>query len=153
MTADNTAKTTISIQDFIAKEQLTMEWLQVPARPDALWQSSPGAFHYMCTFGKRGRGHTGHDYKPLLCFYTKGAGHVKNGRPIRPTIDEVLNSLALDVSYSNQFFEEWAESLGYDTDSRAAYATWTACQKIARDLQEYLGGSGYLTLINDVEKD
>lgn len=52
---------------------------------------------------------------------------------------DVLGSLQSDVMDSDSPFEDWAESLGYDTDSRKAESIWRACQDTARALRAGLG--------------
>lgn len=45
-----------------------------------------------------------------------------------PDVVDVLHSLLLDASAADEgSFENWAASLGYDTDSRTAEATYAAC--------------------------
>ena len=44
-----------------------------------------------------------------------------------PTAVEVLECLVLDFTYSDSTtFEDWASELGFDSDSRKAYATYEA---------------------------
>lgn len=49
------------------------------------------------------------------------------------TVLPAFASEARDIDYTMSF-EEWAEDLGYDTDSRRAEATFNACQRFRRDL-------------------
>jgi len=65
-------------------------------------------------------------------FYT-GSGWTKD-----PTIMDVLSSLALDASSTDQCFENWADDLGYSTDSRKAETTYKACVAGARKLKKFL---------------
>lgn len=52
-----------------------------------------------------------------------------NGKPIdSPLLRDIVHSLLLDsdaIDYAS--FEDWASSFGYDSDSRAAEATYNAC--------------------------
>ena len=53
---------------------------------------------------------------------------------------DVVNCLIVDsdvLNYSS--FEDWAENLGYDTDSRKAEDMWKSCQKIAASVKALLG--------------
>ncbi len=50
---------------------------------------------------------------------------------------DVLHSLLLDASCSDQSFEDWCGEFGYDTDSRKAETTWKECRKIG----DWLGQS------------
>jgi hypothetical protein len=56
-----------------------------------------------------------------------------------PTPHDVLECLLSDAVDGEMIFEEWAEDLGYDADSREAYATWKACGKIAKRVRRFLG--------------
>lgn len=49
-------------------------------------------------------------------------------------IVELCYSLAMDAQYGRQTFAEFCSELGYDEDSRKAFDTYMACQKIATDL-------------------
>lgn len=58
--------------------------------------------------------------------------HSDKRYPILPDAASVIYSLLMDsdvLDYSS--FEEWADSLGYDPDSREAEKTYNACVKIA----------------------
>lgn len=57
-----------------------------------------------------------------------------------PTALEVLECLVRDAAgYRDaSSFEEWAEDLGYDTDSREAEKTYNACNRIADRLGTFL---------------
>ena len=54
---------------------------------------------------------------------------------------EVLDALVSDAwsVESARDFDDWALDFGYDTDSRKAFATYEACQRIAEDLATFLG--------------
>lgn len=52
-----------------------------------------------------------------------------------PNAAEALYSLLLDANCGNRRFDEFCSELGYDGDSREAYKTWEACQKIAHDVE------------------
>lgn len=57
-----------------------------------------------------------------------------------PRLGDVLQSLASDSRVLDEGgFEQWAESLGYDTDSRKAESIYRACTDIAAKLQSNLG--------------
>lgn len=63
--------------------------------------------------------------------------------PILPDAADVLYSLLSDsgvLNYSR--FEEWAESLGYETDSRKAESIYRACLEIALQLRNAIGETG-----------
>jgi hypothetical protein len=71
-----------------------------------------------------------------------------------PTAADVLNSLASDaqnIEYVDGF-EQWADELGYDPDSRKAFATFQTIRKQSLALQRLLGEGAYGELLNDVER-
>jgi hypothetical protein len=53
----------------------------------------------------------------------------KLAHPVAPHAASVLHSLILDSEAATQTFESWCGELGYDTDSRKAFATYEACQQ------------------------
>jgi hypothetical protein len=59
------------------------------------------------------------------------ANHYKRfpGKPVAPHAADVLYSVILDSSASEQTFASWCDDFGYDTDSRKALATYEACQE------------------------
>ena len=70
-----------------------------------------------------------------------------NGSAIKPNPLDVLYSLALDASVTDEgTFENWAASLGYDPDSRKAEAIWRACLDLALRLRAALGDEGLAAL-------
>jgi hypothetical protein len=53
-----------------------------------------------------------------------------------PKIDDVLHSLVMDADACEMSFADWCGSLGYDEDSRKAFAIYEACQKNATKLRK-----------------
>lgn len=53
-----------------------------------------------------------------------------------PEKDQVLYALASDAENGLQTFEDFCDDLGYDSDSRRAYAIWEACRENGRRLAE-----------------
>lgn len=66
-------------------------------------------------------------------FYT-GSAITEN-----PTAYDVLYCLISDADVENYDFEEWAENLGYDTDSRKAEKTYNQCVAQTKKLHKFLG--------------
>lgn len=62
--------------------------------------------------------------------------------PTPPDVADVLDSLASDAScYDNaRTFEEFANDLGYDPDSRKAESIYNKCGQISKALRDLLGG-------------
>lgn len=57
----------------------------------------------------------------------------------KPHAADVIHSLLLDSDVTQYAcFEDWADSVGYDTDSRAAEAIYNACKLIARDFNRVI---------------
>lgn len=54
--------------------------------------------------------------------------------PVRPKLDDLLYSLVLDADACDNSFEEWCSNLGYDSDSRKAFATYEACKANGKKL-------------------
>jgi hypothetical protein len=53
---------------------------------------------------------------------------------------DVVHCLLVDTDVSNySSFEEWAENLGYSTDSRKAEEIWKSCQKSVEAAQAFFG--------------
>ena len=78
----------------------------------------------------------------------------KYGPKYKPSVADVLDSLASDAGCAENVrcFEDFADELGYDQDSRKAEAIYHACQKIAADLSKMLGETNYRELLEDVER-
>lgn len=52
-----------------------------------------------------------------------------------PSAADVVHCLILDASGTDERFEEWAASLGYDPDSRTAERVFNACRETAAALR------------------
>jgi len=86
--------------------------------------------------------------RPITTTYKMGTGlktkpFTRGGltKPLAPTVRDVLQSLQSDASdiHAGCTFEEWADSLGYDSDSRRALAVYLACQEIHGQLRKLFG--------------
>lgn len=67
---------------------------------------------------------------------------IEVSKPVKPTLDGLLSSLAMDSTAESQSFEDWCSDYGSDTDSRKAFETYTACQKSGK----FLRGLGFKDL-------
>lgn len=75
--------------------------------------------------------------------YYHGRAHPQKGKKIEPNPVDVLYSLTMDSDVLNYAgFEDWADSFGYDSDSRAAESTYRACLDIALQFRAAIGDSG-----------
>ncbi len=63
-----------------------------------------------------------------------------------PTLADVLNSLLLDASGTEESFEDWCSNYGCDTDSRKAETTYRACCDTARQLRQMFTSTERATL-------
>ncbi len=78
-----------------------------------------------------------HDQEVAARFYERPPRGKWNPTP--PTAADILSSLMLDVSSLGEGFEGWAESYGYDTDSRKAEGIYRACLETLPKLHALLG--------------
>lgn len=115
-----------TFQDFVEAFGVKIETVKVDGRNDAT-DFGKGASHYVCVL--QDDVHTGH----VLTYYSMGRAH-----KYPPKAADVLQSLALDSSCSEESFEDWCANFGDDTDSLKAHKTWEACRKVNRDLVEWL---------------
>lgn len=74
--------------------------------------------------------------------------------PMPPTLEMVLDSLALDADgwTNTRDFASWCDDYGYDTDSRKAEAAYKACGETAKGLRFLLGEDAYNELRTNVER-
>jgi hypothetical protein len=88
----------------------------------------PDAHPYRVTLDYDGRSMT-------TPFYT-GSGWTKE-----PDVDDVMECLASDASsvVNSRGFEEWADDLGFDPDSRKAERSYHQAKRQTDDLRELLG--------------
>ena len=95
--------------------------VQVPSRPDHdEWL--PGSRHWQFTI-------------------TRGeeviSGHFSQGSAITtdPDIQSVFHAILSDADGTDEPFEDWAENLGFDTDSRKAERAYNQCKATAEALE------------------
>lgn len=69
--------------------------------------------------------------------YGPGRDAIASPRP--PEVTDALYSLALDASLGDQPFVDFCADLGYDTDSRSAHASWSACLEVRFALRSFFG--------------
>ena len=84
------------------------------------WDKS--ASHFAITFTRGSRS--------FSVEFSQGSAHRGH-----PDLTDVLQGLLMDTSDVDQDFNDWAESLGYDTDSRRAERAFNACKKELADLE------------------
>lgn len=87
------------------------------------WQKD--SFDYRCTLTYQGR-------KYSFDFWQgRGITHA-------PTVEGVLDCLLSDASLGENTFEDFCGELGYDTDSRKAYAQWKAICNVTKRMKQLL---------------
>lgn len=103
------------------------------------------AIRWECENGRRAKGAilgSGDGPRPMF-----------QGGAIEPKIMDVLWSLVCDAEVLNYSgFDDWAENLGFDTDSREAERTYRACLEIALKLRGAIGQDN-LDKLNQVYVD
>jgi hypothetical protein len=131
----------MTYKELIAKYKLELEVMRVPFRDEIgeQWDEDARHFAYQIFYKLNG-------WKKetvIEGWYTQGSAHKK-----LPTLEEILNSLHLDIAeVSDSFgFKYWAESMGLSDDSIKALAIYEACQKEREQLEHTLG----LEFINDL---
>lgn len=65
--------------------------------------------------------------------------HMGSAHKGEPDAADVLSSLVIDASAGSQSFDDHCADFGISRDSRAEYATWKACAKIAPKVRRFLG--------------
>lgn len=103
------------------------------------------------------------DGGPMLALsYFTGSHYGTNGRekparPVPPTVEDIVASLAFDVqtvgSYGIEGFEEWAADIGENPDSRKAEATYRATIEEARRIEEWLPAQAWRELRDHVREE
>ncbi|AEY69524.1 hypothetical protein AH2_00013 [Burkholderia phage vB_BceS_AH2] len=103
---------------------VSFAFLRINERPDSLMSDMPAGSSHWRVLIKRGD-------KEMTVHYSMGPAHVGI-----PEAADVFNSLLMDTSdIDGEAFEDWAENLGYDPDSRKAERIFKACQETALHLQ------------------
>lgn len=74
-------------------------------------------------------------------------GRVPGSKPLMPETADVLSSLVMESDALDcSTFEEWADTLGYDSDSRKAEGIYRASLEIALKLRNGIGDAGLAAL-------
>ena len=66
-----------------------------------------------------------------------------------PEVADVLSVLGIEAATveASESFEDWAQTLGYDPDSRSAERIFRAARRRARGLRELIGTDAYARLL------
>lgn len=165
----------MTLKELIEKEGLTLELQSVNHNPN---NDGFKGFHYLATIKKGDKTFTtffstgygwietrfgrpvphGVTYDPKHGFLENRVPEAGNNigrsnyRIKKPTLEDILDSLALDASVLDQTFEEFCGEFGYDTDSRKAEETYQACRENAKGLLSLLGKETFKTLCFETER-
>lgn len=119
-----------AVADYLSGIQVEFGAVYV-RKNSAAHETFPGSFRWSVAFRRIGRGMPdAEDFD----FYM-GPAHVdKRKRPKAPNACEVLYCLISNAQAIDLCFEDWADELGFDPDSRSAERTYQACREEARKL-------------------
>lgn len=116
-----------TMAQFVYENKVTMESEKVLQNPNMIEDKKWPATHYRCEISCGTR--------RMTTYFSMGMAHTK-----APDVESVLDCLASDASSvsHDETFEQWADNLGYDTDSRKAEKIYKACVKTARQLRRLM---------------
>lgn len=137
----NTETTMITLKEFVANHKITMTSRSIARNPNTNNAEWKNAHHYEITLKIN-------KLNAFVTYFSMGSAHTK-----APTAQDVLNCLSSDSSSIDNSvnFEDWANELGYDPDSRKAEKTFNICVEQARELKQWLGVDTYNELLYSVE--
>jgi len=133
---------------FIEVNGLIFTAHRVAERPDGLMSSEKQPAdkmrHFRCSIHKQGTPNRG-----FGLYFSQGSAHTAP-----PTLADVLDCLASDACTYDQAksFEDWAEELGYEPDSRKEERIYRAVKRQAEQLKRLLGAEAYDTLLYHTER-
>lgn len=107
------------MDEMCERYRITAEWVEGPThrRDDEGWEHHAGTVRLSYT--------DAHDmHHNITTPYRVGMGI----DPTTITAADVLASVASDARFGRESFDDFCSELGYDTDSRKAYATWEQCR-------------------------
>jgi hypothetical protein len=121
--------------DFILDAMgVSFDCSSILERPDGVGDWGADATHWRINI-KRGA-------EVMTVHYSMGSAHTGE-----PQDADVFNSLLMDTSdIEGETFEDWAENLGYDTDSRKAEKAFNACKEEFESLQRLFSKSELVDL-------
>ena len=125
----------MTIQEFITNHKLIMTSEVAVSNPNI--EDSWKMNNWLCTI-RMGQ-------KRIAIHFSQGLAIDEE-----PTLERVLECLASDsYSYENSNgFEDWADDLGFSSDSRKAERTYRAVEKESKKLLNFLGAEAYEVLLS-----
>lgn len=131
--------TTLTLAEFVRRTGITLDIIEGPdhQRDDHGWEHN--AYVLRLTM----------DGQSIDSPWRQGLGITDD-----PTAEALLDAMASDsASVDNaQSFEDWADELGFDTDSRKAEATYRECEAQRAKLAQWLGAALYDGLLYGTER-
>ena len=125
---------TPTLKAFIRQHSITMSADRTDTNPNMAGdEGDAAASHWRCTL-RCGR-------RQMTVYFSQGPAI--SGEP---TIEDVLDCLALDASGADSF-EDWCAEYGYDTDSRKAEHIYNTVRKQTEELASFLGPELYEALL------
>lgn len=124
-----------TIQQFIDAHGIAATAKPADSNPNSAdWM--PGAHHWKVTL--RMQAERSNRDRTMTVPFSQGSAHTAS-----PTASDVLGCLVMDSAGIDNAtsFEDWCAEYGYDTDSRKAEKTFTACERQARKLRQFLGSA------------
>lgn len=130
-----------TMKGFIVRNRISLTSELVAENPNWEADNRWDGYHWKCHL-RRGN-------KQMTAYFSKGSACT----PAEPGSAEVLDCLAMDSAGTEDSFEEWAPSLGYDPDSRRAERIYNTCVAQAEKLQNFLGAELYEELLWNTERE
>jgi hypothetical protein len=119
---------------LLERLQVEMRVSSIIKRSDDTADFGPGATHWNCFIRRVGHGAGKKDGFSIE--YSMGSAH----RGL-PKLLDVFGCLLSDSGSTDQPFEDWADELGYDSDSRKAERIYNACKATAEKLAKLFSAS------------
>jgi hypothetical protein len=129
-----------TLRQFIAQHKISMSAGWADSNPN-MADMPRGSSHWKCVLRCCKR--------QMTVPFSMGPAHSKE-----PTVEDILSCCASDSATveNTRSFEDFADALGYDPDSRKAERIYEVCKRQAESLKRLLGPEAYETLLWDTEQ-
>ena len=128
-----------TITEFVQENKIRLIKCEDVAENPNIQNDDWQANHYKITL-KRG-------YQVLTTYFSKGIA-LDHG----VTVEELLDCMANDCSFSGENFNDWCDEYGYSNDSIKALEIYKTIKRQTRQLTQFLGEKLFNNLLNDVER-
>ena len=130
----------MTFDEFATEAELTFTCEKQGSNPN-MTDMPQGSTHWLCTLSRSD--------KSMAVPFSMGPAHTSP-----PTLSGVLECLRMDSSATDtDSFEEWADDLGYDSDSRKAERIYNTCVQQGAELKALLGEGLFGLFLSEVEED